>query len=379
MRRYLAWIGLGVTLGACGSDSDDRGAGGTGAAGGTGGSVTGGAGGAAGTATGGSAGAATGGSAGTVTGGSPGTGGSGGAPPGCAAPTGPNETAICLTLDPEIMTFQDDPRLDGSGVLRVEMFAIDDPPEEAEAIALYHAIFPSDAETGGEISLNALPSPRIALPDVPSTVYFRVAFVDNPEVFTLGGFVPGTWVGGVDFSGGVAEDMKLSPVSVTPGAANEVTVGLSAVRGLLVTVDASATPVGDGEGPLAIMVTNSPDPAAQPSMFGIGINPCANVADMPFVQIVPMIGPPGTYYVTGALNDLGGPWEPPGPGMLVAMDVDLQAGMASIPHVLTLAQGDYTPTVSIDLSFAVPWPGDAGPIPPNACTDIFPPGDGGAP
>ena len=93
----------------------------------------------------------------------------------CAAPTGANQAAICLTFAPEQMTFENDAAYDGSGVLAVHVFDVPNPPNGSagDAIALYQEIFPANAMTGGEISLSALPSPSIALDSPPSTVYVR--------------------------------------------------------------------------------------------------------------------------------------------------------------------------------------------------------------
>jgi hypothetical protein len=308
---------------------------------------------------------------------SAGAGGSGGAASGgCAPPANVSETAICLTLVPEQVTFEADPKFDGSGILLVEMFDRPDPPSGTGSLALYSQVIPADAAMGGEVSLSALPSPRITRENMPATVYFRVIFFDNPDSFGGEGLTPGAWVGGMDFSSGLREGLTLTPVALS-GSSNAVSVPLVPIRQLTVTVDASATPAGDGEGPLVLLVTTSQNPGDNAPAFGTGAIPCADVADMPFDFAIPLIGPPGTYYVTGILNDLGGQGDFP-PGVLAALDVDLQAQTATIPATLQLAQADYTPSISIDLSFVNPWPADAGAAPPNSCADILG-GDGGAP
>jgi hypothetical protein len=64
------------------------------------------------------------------------------------------------------------------------------------------------------------------------------------------------------------------------------------------------------------------------------------------------------------------------PGTLAAIDV--KGNNATIPQMLTYRADAYAVSASIDLSFAVPWQMDAGPVPPNSCADLAKP-DGGLP
>jgi hypothetical protein len=167
---------------------------------------------------------------------------------------------------------------------------------------------------------------------------------------------------------------------VAAGAGTSVTVPLTALRLLTVHVDASGTPVGDGEGPLSVAVVDNPDLGANEAdvhTYGIGYELCADVADAPFDVYAVVIGT-GPYYVTGALNDLGLTGGGLPAGSLSAIDFDPgPPPTGTIPHTLTIPSGDYTPEVDIDLSFVVPLDADAGAVPPNSCADILPPQDGG--
>jgi hypothetical protein len=179
---------------------------------------------------------------------------------------------------------------------------------------------------------------------------------------------PGSWYGGVDLSGGVFENRGLLPLPIKRGAVQTAPIGLVALRALSVTVTASAKPLGDGEGPMVLIVRSDPNAQRNAPLLSLGGLECANVADMPTTVVIPLIARGGTYYVAGFLNDLGFDSEI-APGELTAMKVDTDAGTAVFPAKLVLAQRDYTPSVSIDLSFRLSPPSD-GVIPPNSCRDI---------
>lgn len=360
-----------------GSDAGDGGAAGDRAAGGTSPAS---AGGSAGNASGGkstsSGGASSGG--GATAGGATGTGGTAGAggatpPADCAAPTDANQTALCVTLAPEAVTAQSDPALDEKGVLLVQLFDTPTPPEkDASAVALLEHVLPANPGVS-EVSLAAIPVQRL-VGTLPPVVYLRAVFVDNAERLAKDAALGwGAWVGGIDVSDGFQDKDPILPVPLDVGKGNAVTLPLVALRKLTVAVHASAKPVGDGQGPLAAVVVNDPDVAKKPPAFGLARAACADVSkDVTLTGFVVGAGP---YWITGALNDLGLPGDFP-PGTLAALTVS--ATKITIPQKLVIAAGDYAPSVSIDLDYVAPRPGDAGPVPPNSCADLAS-ADGGLP
>ncbi|HEY6562555.1 MAG TPA: hypothetical protein VI072_35045 [Polyangiaceae bacterium] len=288
---------------------------------------------------------------------------------GTRASSAGDATTVILKLKPEDMTFESDSRFDGSGRLVVEVFDTPHPfKSPARARALYEGRFPAAADAGKEVSLRALPEPRLTLHDAPATLYVRVTFFDDAQASASKELLsPGTWYGGVDLSGGVFENRGLLPLPVTRGAVQTASINLVALRALSVTVTASAKPLGDGEGPMAVVVRSDPDATHNAPLLALGGLQCAKVADMPMTLVVPLIAPGGTYYVAGFLNDLGFDSEI-APGELAAMEIG-DAGTAVFPAKLALAQRDYTPSASIDLSFRLSPPSD-GVVPPNSCADI---------
>jgi hypothetical protein len=280
------------------------------------------------------------------------------------------ETTVVLDLEPEAMTFEADAQRDGSGQLVVEVFDTQHPfRSSGRARPLYEKRFPEPADGGGEVSLRALPQPRFTLRDAPKALYVRVTFFDDAQASASEELLlPGTWYGGVDLSGGVFENRGLLPVPIQRGAVQTASIQLLALRALSVTVTASAKPLGDGEGPMVVVVRSDPDAKRNAPLLSLGGLQCANVANMPTTLVVPLIARGGTYYVAGFLNDLGFDSEI-APGELTAMKVDPDAGTAVFPAKLVLAQRDYTPSASIDLSFRLSPPSD-GVIPPNSCADI---------
>jgi hypothetical protein len=313
----------------------------------------------------------TGGAAGGGTGGTRSEGGAGD----CAAPRDVTDAAICLTISPESMTFESDPRFDGSGVLVVQVFDRPDPPSELEdTIALYSRAWPPDL-MGTEESLSNLPAPRILIADAPDTVYVRVYFADNDAIFEgTEDIVAGTWVGGLDLTNGLVEGAELSPVTIATGQGNDVDVSLIAMRELTVTVNVSAVPLGDGEGPLSIVAVDSADLGNSQGTYGFGTAGCVDVADAPLTVTGLVLGA-GPYWVTGVLNDLGGGGALPA-GSLVAFDYDAQTMTATIPQQLTIPSGAYRLESTIDLSLAIPVGAEAGAPGPNSCADLAP-ADGG--
>jgi hypothetical protein len=280
---------------------------------------------------------------------------------------------VCVTLVPESVTAEADPALDKKGVLAIQIFDTPNPPEKnASQVALAERIVPANPGTA-EVALEAIPMQRLVA-TLPAVVYVRALFIDNPALLDPGTpFNWGAWVGGLNTNDGLEDKEPLLAVKLGVGEGNPVSLPLAALRKLTVTVHTTAKPVGDGQGPLVAFVLNQNDPRNAPA-FGLAQAACADVSHGDVTLTGFVIGE-GPYYVTGRLNDLGLKGDGP-PGTLAAL-VKNGSGF-TIPQKLPIAKGDYTPSATIDLSYVVPLPADAGTIPPNSCADLAG-ADGGAP
>jgi hypothetical protein len=276
-----------------------------------------------------------------------------------------------VTFAPEVINVQANPALDGRGTLILQVFDTPTPPEKNPP-ALVERLLPINPKN--ELSISNLPVERL-VGKLPATVYVRALFIDNPALLVPGtALTYGAWVGGVDLTKGFLTKEPLTAVPVQIGQGNALTLPLSALRKLTVTVHASATPIGDGQGKLAIIAVNGADPTKKPPAFGYAVDACADVVagDVTLTGFVIGAGP---YWVTGILNDLGLPGDLP-PGSLSALD--LTGGKVRIPKELVIGPGDYSPSVKIDLGFVSPLPADAGAPGPNSCADLAG-ADGGVP
>ena len=306
-------------------------------------------------------------------GGSSGTGGVSSDAGVCPAPANANETAICMTFSPEDIRAENDPALDKRGVFVVQIFDMPNPPKQnAGAVALFERVLPANSASGGQIALDAL-RPIRAVAAFPDTVYVRAIFVDNPGPFGSGDLGYGAWVGGVNFLDGIQKDEPLVAVSLLHGQGNVVDVPLVALRKLDVTVHLAATPIGDGQGPLAVVVVNDEDPTKKPPPVGIAVGPCVNVASGD-VHLTGFFVGSGAHWVTGILKDLGGGADIP-PGALAALSVNGQT--YRLPTRIDVAPNAYTASATINLTFVSPLPADAGAVPPNSCADLGLGGDAG--
>lgn len=290
----------------------------------------------------------------------------------CPAPVRAGDTAICLTFSPEDIKAENDAALDKRGVFIVQIFDTPTPPKNAGSIALFERVIPADSATGGQISIDAL-RPIRAVAAFPSTVYVRAVFVDNPGPFATGDLGYGSWVGGVNFLDGIQKNEPLEPVQLDGGQGNAVDVALVALRKLDVTVHTSATPIGDGQGPFGVVVVNEQDPAMKPPPVGFAAMACADVTKGDLHLTGFFVGS-GQHWVTGILKDITNAGDFP-PGSLAALAVNGQK--YSIPTSITVAPTAYSASVTIDLSFLVPYPADAGAPPPNSCADLGIGGDAG--
>jgi hypothetical protein len=279
-----------------------------------------------------------------------------------------------LTFSPEAIEPESDPGLDEVGFFTLQVFDTPNPPpgDAASKAALYEAVTPLDSP----IALSNLPTPTIVLRNPPSTVYVRALFFDN-VASGAGGISWGTWFGGVDVSNGFTQNAALTPVPLTRDETTMHDVPLMALRRVTVTVTTSAALVGDGEGSLSVAASRVEVLPPRASTYGYGIKPCVDLKTGPQTVDMQVVGS-GTFFVAGFFDDLGiqTPGEMPPGTMLSVRDVHLDTGAATFDRI-TLAPGQYSGALSIDLGFVTPLPGNTATPGPNSCRDLGLTGDAG--
>ncbi len=265
----------------------------------------------------------------------------------CAAPSDPSMAALCVTLTAEAVDFlANDPHFDGKGVLRLAVLGAAD----GGATLGSPLTFPASGDDAGQVDLSqTLPTARFdGLP--PTTVFPQAIFVDDPAITSaVGSITPGWWLGGYDFSKGVA-NAPLNGVSLAAGESKTVTLNLRALRELLVTVTTKVAPAGNGQGPMDILVVsgNSVATDAGNVAWGFGMSPCANVLSDGGATAVAFFLGSGPYFTLPVLDDfaLGGDFPP---GAMASLDPD--AGL-TIPAANQFSAGNsYVKAQSVALTY----------------------------
>jgi len=341
MRAWLTvvcvgWLGVGLVLAACGGATAGDLAGGD--SGADGAALEGGGG-----SSGGGDAAADSGQAGEA---------SMGVPSPCAAPADPSKAALCITVAPEAMTFTSDPRFDGKGYLVAQVFgtSLPDYPDGGEMPALAAQTF--GAPDAGTVDLSQ-PLPAIRFDGLPAAVYPRVVFFDDP---TTSSIAAGSWLAGYDLSHGLGGQPPLIAEPLVVGSGTSITMKLSALRELVVTMQRTVPPAGNGEGPATFVATTDQVPASSSPLFGAGQNGCARVDGTNEAKVSGFVVGTGPYYVAGILDDFGlanGGIALP-PGALVSLQ---QAnGTLQIPPAdqLTYAPTAYRVSQTIALDLVLP-------------------------
>jgi hypothetical protein len=177
----------------------------------------------------------------------------------------------------------------------------------------------------------------------------------------------------VNFLDGIQKDEPLIAVPLQHGQGNVVDIPLVALRKLDVTVHLDATPLGDGQGPLGVVVVNDEDPTKKPPPVGAATARCANVATGD-VHLTGFFVGSGAHWVTGILKDLGGAGDIPA-GSLAGLSVNGQT--YRLPTRIDVAPTAYTASATVNLTWVAPLPADAGAVPPNSCADLGLVGDAG--
>lgn len=268
--------------------------------------------------------------------------------------------ALCLSFTHDALSFlAADPSFDGKGLLAIDVHdtANPDAPDGGSLPALA-GTFSGDA---GEIDL-ASPLTPVRFDGLPpGIVYPRAIFVDSRDTQNVGA---GWWLGGYDLTHGLQKPALLRPVTLAAGVGTSITIDLTALRGLGVTLTRSAAPVGNGEGPAAVIVTPSPTPGDGGTLFGFATAPCANLAaaDASAAARGFVFGA-GPYYAVGLLDDFSADASPGlSPGAMTSLALVDGSLTSPASAQLQYAAGSYVVQKTLDLDFVVPAP-EAGPDP----------------
>jgi hypothetical protein len=216
----------------------------------------------------------------------------------------------------------------------------------------------AQGDAGGPVDLSAGP-PLSRIDGLPSTVYLRAIFVDNPTPPSGLGY--GDWIAGYILTDGLYTGVPLRSESLPAGQGTNVSLDLRALRKLTVTMSLATTPAGNAQGPAEFLAVDSVLIAKGAHLFGLGTSACANVSDGGTADVVGFVLGAGPYYVTGWVDEFGtyegGVLLPP--GSLAALEVEEDGG-AQIPAAdeVTYAVDAYRVAKSIPLGLVIP--GDAG-------------------
>jgi hypothetical protein len=274
----------------------------------------------------------------------------------CAPPTDPSKSALCLTLVPEDITFTSDPKFDGKGWLVAQVFdtSLPDLPDGGEGPALQTIEVPSggpDAGPGVDLSQAV---PMLRFDGLPSTVYARAIFVDDPAPNPT--IEASTWLAGYDLSKGFKTSTPLVAQSLPTGAGTSVSLELVALREMSVTMNRTVAPAGNGEGPASVVATGDQTPSTISSIFGLGTSPCARVDGTNTAEVTGFVIGKGPYYVVGIVDDFGlgdaGVSLPP--GALVSLDVTDAGLQIPAADLMTYPATAYRVSQTISLDLVLP-------------------------
>ena len=292
--------------------------------------------------------------------GSAGAGGSGGRDDAgaCDPPVNPTRSALCIEHAPELIEFERDPKRDGMGTLLVQIFDSPEPESfdggQRQPIALQ--FYPS-GDAREQTSIRDLP--MIRFDDLPSTVYVRHVFFDNPT----GAIAAGTWTGGYDLTRGFGPQLPLKPVVLTPGQTTRITEPLRALRLLRVQLNLAddLTPLDDGQGPGAVLAFRRPELERTNPSLGFNVSDCIRVAPgRPAALEAAIIGA-GKFYLFAILNDFNAPsagLSAP-PGSLVSTQA-FDGGIRPLSDSVTIPESAYSVDATVTLREARQARQDAG-------------------
>ena len=276
--------------------------------------------------------------------------------PPCAPPADPTKSSLCVGVVPEAITFTTDPRFDGKGILVAEVFDTNTPDlAEGGSVQPLAAIsLPGD---GGTIDLSQ-PIAPIRFDGLPTAVYARVVFSDDPQANAQVG--AGFWIGGYDLSGGIKTQMPLQPETLQAGSGLSVNISLIALREMTVTLDRTATPIGNAMGPATVVAVTGQTLTTGEALFGIGQNPCARVDGNRTAEVAGFVLGTGPYFIAPVLDDFGtstsGIAFPA--GALTSLDFVDGGYLLPLANQITYAADAYRVSQTVTLNVAIP--GDAG-------------------
>ena len=282
----------------------------------------------------------------------------------CAPPSDPTRAALCITVQPEAVTFVSaDPSFDGKGILVADVHDTANPngADGGSLMALQSFMAPPADAGMGELDLSQ-PPPVIRFDGLPpGVVYPRVIFVDSRDTKKVGA---GWWIGNYDLGRGLRSPTVLLPVTLQAGSGTSMTVALTALRALTVTLTRSVTPLGNGQGPVEVVVTDDPIPTDASALFGAATASCANLADAAAVAANGFVLGAGPYDTLAVLDDFGLD-AGLAPGALTSL-VPTDGGYVNPASArLAYPASAYVVTKTLDLDTVVAYP-DAG-VDPVSC------------
>jgi hypothetical protein len=271
------------------------------------------------------------------------------------------------------MQFEADQRLDGRGILIVEIFGTPSPESTdggADVPPLTLQAYPPQVDGGPPVETPITQVPALRFENLPTTVYVRAVFADNFETFVLGRTTWGTWIGGYNLAGGLIENPPIQAVQLTAGAGRSYRLPLVALRRLraTLTLAAGVTPLDDGQGPASVVAVRLPTPRENEPIYGAASSPCASVASGSSAPLEGILVGSGQFYLAAGIDDydLGGSLAPGG-----LFSVEVSGNTFSLPATsrVAVAPTAYTVTHIVPLTLAVPL-GDAGTPAPYACPTV---------
>lgn len=269
----------------------------------------------------------------------------------CPPPVDPSKAALCLKIEPEEIGFiASDEALDGEGILFIEIFDKARPTATDSPLRRYVA--PEQPQAGTLTgSITELTSSVFRFEDLPPTVYPRAVFIDDVANATPDALLPGTWIGGIDFSNGFIDDPPLQKMELVVGEGTSRELDLMALRKLMVTVTRSATPAagGDAQGPLTVAALGAQEISEDAKVFGFGEKGCADLSASKTALVEGVVVGKGPYWVTGVLDDFGVGGAVPAGGLTSASMAGIQFKVPDQNQLVYPADA-YAISLSIDLN-----------------------------
>jgi hypothetical protein len=292
-----------------------------------------------------------------------------GLPP-CPPPADPTTSSLCISLNPEAIAFLSDPAFDGKGLLVLQLFSRPHPDDDAgDSAVTPPLLLPSQPDGGtadGGFALLDLsqPVPQVRFDGLPTLVYARAVFVDDPTTLGKGGVQAGWWLAGLDLANGI-DKAPLSPVALTAGQGTSVSLDLIALRKLTVTVARASgiAPAGNGQGPVVTVAidTDKIGGDAGGHLWGAGALACGKVDGISQAVVQGFVIGKGPYWIVASLDDFGVDASFPAGGL---SSLILDGGGLFVPasDKVMYPANAYQVTATAALTFVSPWEGGVDPV-----------------